>query len=420
MGDRVLVVGLGYVGLPLVMCAVAAGHRVVGLDVDVERVRRLQSGDSYVDDVSADDVMAAVALELFLPVTRLEPGTDFDVAIIAVPTPLRNGTPDLSCVTDAARMISPHLRPGVIVVLESTTYPGTVDEVLRPILEEHCGMTAGIDFHLGYSPERIDPGNRVWNLRNTPKIVSGVTPSSLEHVSQFYNGVVDRIVPVSGVQVPELTKLVENVFRHVNLALINELAMLAHALGIDIWEVVDAASTKPFGFMSFRPGPGVGGHCLPVDPTYLSWRLREKLGVTSAFIELANETNHQMPSYVVRRLMVALNRSGKAVRGARVLLLGMSYKANTGDLRESPSRIVARELAELGADVRGADPLVDPHLLDSWFTLVTLTQAELEAADAVVLLTSHDSFDYDLIVASSRYLLDTRGFLKEAPHVERL
>jgi len=332
---------------------------------------------------------------------------------------LRDGAPDLSYIEDAARALGPHLRAGSAVVLESTTYPGTTEELVGPILEETSGLVAGADFHLGYSPERIDPGNAHFTFENTPKVVSGIDERSLAVIQAFYDRLVDRTVAVSTPKEAELTKLLENTFRHVNIALVNELAMFAHDLGIDVWEAIDAASTKPFGYLRFTPGPGVGGHCLPIDPSYLSWRVRRSLGETFRFVELANDVNEHMPAYVVRRLTEAFNQRSLSVRGRRVLLLGLAYKRNTGDARESPSQVIARQLLDLGADVRAADPHVRDDQVPGGARRVDLTADEVGAADAVVLLVDHDDFDLDLVVAHASYVLDTRHRI-EGPQVEHL
>jgi UDP-N-acetyl-D-glucosamine dehydrogenase len=306
-------------------------------------------------------------------------------------------------------MLGRHLRPGATIILESTTYPGTTEELVAPILEDASGLMAGRDFHVGYSPERIDPGNPTWHLANIPKVVSGIDPPSLAAVQGFYDRVVERTVPVSDPRVAELTKLLENTFRHVNIALVNELAMFAGDLGIDVWEAIGAASTKPFGFMAFQPGPGVGGHCLPIDPSYLSWTVRRSLGRPFRFVELANDINDHMPDYVVQRVVAGLNDRSLPVNGSRVLLLGLAHKRNTSDCRGAPGTVIAGKLIQLGARVRIADPLVDPDDVD--FALVDLTADELAAADVVVLVTDHDAFDYPLIDASARYVLDTRNRL---------
>jgi UDP-N-acetyl-D-glucosamine dehydrogenase len=415
-----IIVGQGYVGLPLAMRAVEAGYDVVGYDVDAERIEALAAGRSFVEDVADATVAAAVASGRYRPVTDLAGIDGFDVAVITVPTPLTEGAPDLSFIDLAGRQLAPLLRPGATVVLESTTYPGTTEERLAPLLEAGSGLRAGADFHLGYSPERIDPGNTVHRLDNTPKVVSGIDAASLEHVRAFYDRIVETTVPVSGTREAELTKLLENTFRHVNIALVNELAMFASDLGIDVWEAIDAASTKPFGYLRFTPGPGVGGHCLPVDPSYLSWQVKQSLGQSFRFVELANDVNDHMPDYVVRRLVVALNEEAKAVRGSRVLLLGVSFKRNVGDWREAPSRRVAELLVQLGADVVAADPHVLPDRFPPGVTRVEATPDELAAADAVVLLVDHDAFDGASVVAHSRYVLDTRAALPRAKHVERL
>jgi UDP-N-acetyl-D-glucosamine dehydrogenase len=409
---KVVIVGQGYVGLPLAMSAVDAGHDVVGFEVSETRAKRLAAGESYVEDVSNAELAAALATGRYRPTSDPELGAGFDVAVVAVPTPLRDGNPDLSHIEAAARSLAPHLRRGATVVLESTTYPGTTEELFGPILEEGSGLVAGADFRLGYSPERIDPANPTWKLRNTPKVVSGVDDESLRAVRGFYDTFVDTTVPVGSPREAELTKLLENTFRHVNIALVNEIAMFAAELGIDVWEAIDAAATKPFGYMRFEPGPGTGGHCLPIDPSYLSWRVKRTLGQTFRFVELANDVNDHMPDYVVRRLILALNREGKAVRGSRVLLLGLAYKKNTGDARESAASVVADRLLALGANVCACDPHVVESVVDERVEHVDLTEEEVEAADAVILLTDHDVFDYDLVERSARLVLDTRHRLR--------
>jgi UDP-N-acetyl-D-glucosamine dehydrogenase len=392
------------------MRAVDVGHDVVGFDVDTGRVADLHDGRSYVEDVPSSTVRSALATGRYLPTSDPADCAGFDVAVISVPTPLSDGVPDLSYVERAAEDLAPQMKVGCCVILESTTYPGTTEEIVGPILEKGSGLIARIGFNLGYSPERIDPGNARWTFESLPKIVSGIDDASLEAVQAFYDTLVERTIPVSNTRVAELVKLLENTFRHVNVALVNEFAMYANDLGIDIWEVVDAASTKPFGFMPFRPGPGVGGHCLPVDPSYLSWQSRRRLGAPFRFVELANEVNDHMPEYVARRLVAAFNRQGKCANGSRVLLLGVAYKPNTGDARESPAVKVAERIAALDADVRIADPYVISHpVLDAIGRWVQVSQEELQSADAVVILTDHDAFDYDLVAANARYVLDTRN-----------
>ena len=415
----VLVVGQGYVGLPLAMRSVEVGYRVVGFDTDARRIKRLGAGDSYVEDVTPAELARALATGRYLPTGDESDCAEFDVALITVPTPLREGTPDLSFVVAAGETLGAHLRRGSCVVLESTTYPGTTEELLAPILEKRSGLVAGEDFHLGFSPERIDPGNKTWRLENTPKVVSGVNASSLQAIQSFYDTLVERTVAVSGTGEAELAKLIENTFRHVNIALVNELAMFAGDLGVDIWEAIDAAATKPFGFMRFSPGPGVGGHCLPIDPSFLSWRVKRRIGSPFRFVELANDVNENMPDYVLHRLMLALNRKERAVRGCRVLLLGLAYKPNTSDARGSPSLVLADHLLALGAEVRAADPHVKEGQFDPRILLVDLCEEEVAAADAVVLLTDHDAFDYAVVLAHACYVLDTRGRLA-GDQVERL
>jgi UDP-N-acetyl-D-glucosamine dehydrogenase len=410
--QRVLVVGQGYVGLPLAIRAVEVGHDVTGYDVDEDRVKRLAAGESYVEDITGERLLAALESGRFRVSSEPKSCAGFDVAVVTVPTPLREGNPDLTYIEESAKVLGRFLRPGATVILESTTYPGTTEELFAPILESASGLTAGVDFRLGYSPERIDPGNATWTFETTPKVVAGLNEDSLASVKSFYDSVVTQTVPVGSLAVAELAKLLENTFRHVNIALVNELAMFAHELGIDIWEVVDAASTKPYGFMKFTPGPGVGGHCLPIDPSYLSWRVKNSLGRNFRFVELANDINDHMPDYVVRRLIEALNKRKQAVNGARILLLGLAYKKNTGDARESPSRRVADLLLEMGAEVRAVDPFVVEAHVDKRITRVEPSAEEIAAADAVVLLTDHDMFTTNLVLDNAKYVLDCRNQLR--------
>ncbi|MEX5710341.1 nucleotide sugar dehydrogenase [Parafrankia sp. FMc6] len=412
---KLVVVGQGYVGLPLAMRAVEAGWQVVGVDVDAGRVKRLAAGESYVEDISPDQISAALDSGRYEPSTDFAAAAAFEVAVVTVPTPLREGAPDLSYIIEAGRRLAPLLTPGSTVVLESTTYPGTTEELFGPLLEEGSGLLAGEDFQLGYSPERIDPGNLTWRLENTPKVVSGVNPTSLAAVQAFYDSLVERTVPVASTRTAELTKLLENTFRHVNIALVNELAMFAHELGVDVWEAIEAASTKPFGFMPFRPGPGAGGHCLPIDPSYLSWRVRRRLGRSFRFVELANDINDHMPDHVVRRATDLLNRRGRSVSGSRILLLGLAYKKNTGDSRESPATRVARLLTDYGAQVLAADPHVDPAAVPERVALVDPDPEQIAAADLVVVLVDHDAFDREAVTRHAVAVLDTRRWLPAAP-----
>ncbi|MGW2555357.1 nucleotide sugar dehydrogenase [Streptomyces sp. NPDC001635] len=406
---KLSVVGLGYVGLPLAVRAVEAGYSVVGVDTDELRVKRLEACDSYIGGVEDTRLLVAMDSGRFHATTDSEQIEGFDVCVITVPTPLHEGVPDLSFVECAGRDVARHVTAGATVVLESTTYPGTTETLLCPLLEAGSGLKAGVDFYLGYSPERIDPGNRDWHLENTPKVISGIDAASLRSVEGFYSDIVERTVPVSSCRTAELTKLLENTFRHVNIAMVNEMAMVSRQLGADIWEAVEAASTKPFGFMPFRPGPGVGGHCLPVDPSYLSWHVKRTLRHDLRFIGLANEINDHMPTHVVGRITRGLNARGKAVNGSRVLQLGLAYKKNTGDIRESPALALARSLLGLGARLVAAEPHTDSYLVPPDITRVELTEAEVRAADVIVVATDHDAFDYALVEEAGAYVLDTRN-----------
>jgi len=414
-----VVEGQGYVGLPLAMRASACGYRVVGHDLDEHRIKELVNGRSFVEDVSDVDLQDALDSGRYLPTVDARDCAGFDVALITVPTPLKEGAPDLSCIRQAATTLARFLQPGATVVLESTTYPGTTEDIVGPILEEGSGLIAGTDFSLGYSPERIDPGNRAHPFWTTPKVVSGIDAASLAATDQLYSKLVSETVRVSSPKVAELTKLLENTFRHVNIALVNEIAMFASDLDIDVWEAVDAASTKPFGFMPFTPGPGVGGHCLPIDPSYLSWRVMRSLGRSFRFVELANDVNSHMPDYVVTRIAHSLNRRRKAVNGSRVLLLGLAYKPNTGDDRMSPATVVAQRLLASGAEVRACDTHVVEDHVDVRVARVELTSEEVSAADLVVILTDHDDFDYEMVVAEAAAVLDARHRVR-GPDVEYL
>jgi UDP-N-acetyl-D-glucosamine dehydrogenase len=408
---RVVVVGQGYVGLPVAMRAVEVGFSVVGYDASVERVAALAAGRSYVGDVS-DSELAAALRKGYLPTSDPAHLKDFDVAVISVPTPLREGLPDLSFIEAAGRDLARFLRPGGVVVLESTTYPGTTTELLGPILTAGSGISAE-DFYLGYSPERIDPGNTTHGLVNTPKVVSGSSPDGLKLVDAFFSALVDRTVPVGSCAEAELVKLLENTFRHVNIALVNELAMFARELDVDVWRAIDAAATKPFGFMKFTPGPGVGGHCLPIDPSYLAWRVKQHLGHTFRFVELANDVNEHMPDYVHNRVTALLNRQCKAVNGSRILLLGLAYKRGTSDWRESPSVHVAERLAASGAEIRVADPYI-PEVNTANFPhpLVEFGAQELSEADLTIVLVDHDEFDPAVIAAHAKMVFDTKNLMR--------
>ena len=395
---------MGYVGLPLAVAFAAEGHDVVAVDIDRRKVDALRAGESYIEDVD-DDVLAAVA-------PRIEATTHFaelvrcNAILICVPTPLTaNREPDLGPLVAASRALAEVLQAGQLVVLESTTYPGTTRDRLAPILAE-SGLVAGIDFSLAFSPERVDPGRTDFTMRTTPKVVGGLTESCLERAAALYGEICDTIVRVSTPEAAELTKLLENIFRSVNIALVNELAMLCDRMGIDVWEVVDAASTKPYGFMRFDPGPGMGGHCLPVDPFYLSWRARE-FDMATEFIELAGKINQQMPYHCVSKVERLLNAASKPVRGSKIAILGVSYKAGVGDVRESPGLKIVTLLAALGADVHYHDPFVEdlPELGLSSRPLDEVTAD----ADLALIVTAHPGVDHDAVVAQVPLTLDLRG-----------
>ncbi len=408
-----VVVGQGYVGLPLAIRAVEVGFTVIGYDLDKQKVSGLQAGKTHIDDVSDADIANALATGRYLPSESVQDLENFDVAVITVPTPLRDGAPDISYITSAAETVGRSMKPGSTVILESTTYPGTTEDVVLEILETESQLLAGTDFHLGYSPERIDPGNETWTFQTTPKVVSGIDKASLQAIDTFYQLLVDVTVPINGTREAELTKLLENTFRHVNIALVNELAMHAHSLGINFWNVIDAASTKPFGYMPFYPGPGVGGHCLPVDPTYLSWQFERKLGTVSRFVKIANDVNESMPMYVARRVQAGLNDRQKPVNGSSIVVLGVAYKKNSNDARETPASPLIEELLSLGANVQVHDSHVDDYVLDERIERVELTEAILTNADAVILVTDHDDVDYERVVSLSDYVFDARRRLDE-------
>jgi UDP-N-acetyl-D-glucosamine dehydrogenase len=401
------IIGLGYVGLPLAVAFAEAGHDVVGLDVDPRRVERLQRSESDVEDVPSERIRAVV--ESFSATTEHERLAVCDAVLICVPTPLANQRePDLSYIVDAASSLSQVLRKGQLVVLESTTYPGTTRERLLPILEE-SGLAAGRDFHLAFSPERIDPGRTDHTVRTTPKVVGGVTDTCRDRAVELYGEICDEVIPVSTPEAAELTKLLENIFRSVNIALVNELAMLCDRMGIDVWEVVDAAATKPFGFMPFEPGPGMGGHCLPIDPFYLAFKARE-YDFPTEFIELAGKINQQQPHFCVDRVVRALNDAGKPTRGSRVLLLGVSYKAGVGDMREAPALKIARQLGDLGAEVSYHDPHV-AEVSDLGLRSKPLGEA-LAGCDIACVVTAHPEINYEDVIAAAPLVIDFRGITR--------
>ena len=416
----VLVIGLGYVGLPLAVQAARAGFRVTGFDTSAGITRALNAGRSHVDDVTGDEVAAAreQGFAATADPAELEPQ---DVIVICVPTPLSAADgPDLGAVRAAAEAAGRLLRPGTLVSLESTTYPGTTDEVVRPLLEKTSGLTAGIDFSLVFSPERIDPGNPKYGLVNTPKIVGGVTPSCADAAAAFYGQICERVVRAASAREAEMAKLLENTYRHVNIALVNEMAIFCRELGIDLHDAIRCAATKPFGFQPFYPGPGVGGHCIPIDPNYLSYKVRT-LGYPFRFVELAQEINGRMPAYVTERAAELLNRNTKPVNGARVLLLGVTYKKDIADQRESPARPIARKLRHRGAAVAYHDPHVPDWQVDGQdVPRACDLRAAVAAADLVILLQAHRDYDLEWIAATAPLLLDTRGVVPAGARVEAL
>ena len=400
----VAVVGQGYVGIPISMAAVDAGYKVVGIDFDTERVDSLQKGMSPTRDVSSSRIAAATTDHLYRATSDYQEALGFEIGLITVPTPLRNGIPDLSFIQSAAEQIGPFVSKGCTVILESTTYPGTTEELLVPILESKSGLLAGKEFFVGYSPERIDPGNLTWNLLNTPKVVSGIDPSSLERVKKFYESLGIQTVPVTGTKEAEMAKLLENTFRHVNIAMVNELALFSRELRVNIWEAIEAASTKPFGFMKFLPGPGVGGHCLPIDPSYLSWAIMNKTGAEFRFVTLANEVNSFMPQHVVDRCKEILGRSNQPLEGLTVVVVGLAYKSGSSDLRESPSMKLIELLEEEGARVLAVDPLIEDNFWPE--KIEKALEGSHEASDLVVLMTNYESTKSDWVLKKARFVLE--------------
>jgi UDP-N-acetyl-D-glucosamine dehydrogenase len=406
----VVILGLGYVGLPLAQQATRAGMSVLGFDVNAIVVDALAAGRSHVDDLSDADVAQMVAAGFTTTADETRIATA-DTAVICVPTPLSEGDgPDLRAVIGATEAVGRNLRPGMLVVLESTTYPGTTDDVVRPLLEKLSGLVAGIDFQLAFSPERIDPGNETFGPQNTPKVVGGFTPACTDRVAAFYSRFVDTVVRTRGTREAETAKLLENTYRHVNIALVNEMARFCHELDIDLWDVIHAASTKPFGFQAFYPGPGVGGHCIPIDPNYLSHNVRSKLGYPFRFVELAQEINATMPAYVARRAQNLLNADGQAVHGATILLLGVTYKANIADQRESPATPLARQLTGLGAKITYHDPHVTSWRVgDVEVPRTDDLEGAAAAADLVILVQHHREYDADHLAGIAKRFFDTRG-----------
>ena len=414
------IVGMGYVGLPLMLRFSEVGYRVVGIDIDEKKVASLNAGRSYIKQFSDDIIQVAKEIG-FRATTDFADVANLDALILCVPTPLKtHREPDLSYVISTIESTLPFLRKGQLISLESTTYPGTTDETLIPKIEA-AGFKIGEDFFVAYSPEREDPGNPEYKTKTIPKVVSGASSNCLEVAEVLYGAVVDRVVPVSSPKVAEMTKLLENIHRAVNIGLVNELKTVADKMGIDIYEVISAAATKPFGFTPYYPGPGLGGHCIPIDPFYLSWKARE-YGLNTRFIELAGEVNTRMPEWVISKTADALNEEGKPIRGSRILVLGVAYKKNVDDMRESPSVELINLLYSKGADVEYSDPFVPnfPELRRHSFDLksVELTPENIAAYDCILLATNHDRFDYDLIKKNARLIVDTRGVYREsAEHI---
>ncbi len=413
--SKIGILGLGYVGIPLALRFHEVGLAVLGFDIDAERVSTLNAGGTPIKHIPASEIaaMREGGFEATADFARID---EVDAIIICVPTPLsRHREPDLSFIVDTMDAITPYLRSGQILSLESTTWPGTTEEVLRPYVEKR-GLTIGDDFFLVYSPEREDPGNPDFTTRTIPKVVGGTTPACVQVGVALYAAVIDRVVPVSSTQAAELTKLLENIHRSVNIGLVNEMKLIGDRMGIDIYEVIDAAATKPFGFTAYYPGPGLGGHCIPIDPFYLTWKARE-YGLSTRFIELAGEINRDMPEWVVAKIAEALNDRQKSLKGSRILALGIAYKRDVDDMRESPSVFVMEHLRDRGAIVDYCDPNVPvfPKMREHHFDLssVALTPEAIAAYDAVVLLTDHSDFDYDMILEHSKLVVDTRGKFRE-------
>lgn len=416
-GKSTAIIGLGYVGLPLLLDFCEAGLKVIGLDIDIEKINTLKSGESYISYIDNQKIASLLTSRQFLPTDDFSSLKEVDNIIIAVPTPLNDHRePDLQFVENTVRTIAKYLTKGQLIVLESTTYPGTTRDVLLPVLEQ-SGLKAGSDFYLAYSPERVDPNNCAYSARDIPKVVGGVTDECLARVIALYEKVFRQVVPVSSVEAAEASKLLENIFRSVNIALVNEMKMLFDRMGIDVWEVIRASSTKPFGFMPFYPGPGLGGHCIPIDPFYLTWKARE-YDFSTRFIELAGEINSQMPYYVVNKTIEALNENNKSVKGAKVLILGAAYKKDVDDIRESPALKIISLLKDKKAEVCYHDPYI-PRIArhrkypDLIMTSVELTEVKLKQQDCVIIITDHGSINYQWVLANSEIVIDTRNVLAD-------
>lgn len=422
---KVAILGLGYVGLPLAVVFAEAGFDVTGIDLDQRKVETIQKGESHIQDVPAEQVRRLVGAGKLHAATDFSVLSQMDAVSICVPTPLRKtGDPDLSYILNATEQLAKYIHPNMVVVLESTTYPGTTREILLPKLGDESGLIVGEDFFLGFSPERVDPGRKDWTTLNTPKVIGGITPTCTEVACTWYSQALTDVVPVSSAEVAEMAKLLENTFRMINVGLVNEMAIMCNRLGVDVWEVIDAAATKPFGFMKFTPGPGLGGHCIPIDPLYLSWKLRA-LNYTARFIELASEINTAMPRYVVNLVQDALNDRSKSLKDSSILVLGVAYKPDVDDLRESPALDVIGLLEQKGAMVSYHDPYIPDLKRDGWdLTSVPDLDTALKNADCVVILTNHSIYDYPLILRTSKIIVDTRNAIgaigKSNPKVIRL
>ena len=407
---RIGVIGLGYVGLPLAVEFAKAGFDVTGFDVDQSKVDEINGGRSYILDVRTEEVADCVKAGRLRATTEMSKLGEMDAIDICVPTPLRKTKdPDMSYVVSAAEQIAKHMRPGMLIVLESTTYPGTTAEVLQPMFEAR-GLKVGEGFFLAFSPERVDPANEKFNTRNTPKVVGGTTPACSEVAAELYSAAVDTVVPVSSTQVAEMVKLLENTFRAVNIGLVNEIALMSHRMNIDVWEVIDAARTKPFGFMPFYPGPGLGGHCIPIDPVYLSWKAKQA-GFECRFIDLASHVNGSMPEFVVERVSEALNTCKKAINGSRIHLFGVAYKKDVSDMRESPALDILQLLHRRGAELSYTDPYV-PSLKEGGLSLQSIAEDAVGRVDCAVIVTDHQSFNYAVMPGRFPLIVDTRNALK--------
>jgi len=422
---RVAILGLGYVGLPLATIFAESGYNVVGVEPDEHKVESIRKGESYVQDVPSEQLASLVRTGKLCATTDFSVLADADAVSICVPTPLRKtGDPDLSFILVATDKMAKYIHPGVVVVLESTTYPGTTREILLPKLAEASGLEVGRDFFLAFSPERVDPGRKDWTTYNTPKVIGGITPSCTKIASLWYEQALETVVPVSSAESAEMAKLLENTFRMINIGLVNEMAIMCDRLGLDVWEVIDAAATKPFGYMKFTPGPGLGGHCIPIDPLYLSWKLRA-LNYTARFIDLASEINTGMPRYVIGKVQDALNDQAKPIKGSQILVIGAAYKPDVDDMRESPALDIIGLLRQKGAEVLYHDPFIQRIQHDDWY--LESVPDVLESAgnvDCVVIVTDHSSYDYADILKHAQLIVDTRNALGDAgrsnPQVVRL